>query len=241
MTGGAPGVHTGPVDPEQVAQPLAGDPHVHGVAALKPRLRGWLHFGAAPLAFVLGLVLMVVTPTTGLRAAVAVYVLTTVLLFGVSAAYHLGAGSARVNDFLHKLDHANIYLFIAGSYTPFAAALPSATLRWTILGLVWGIALVGLIVRVAWTAAPRWLVTGSYLALGWVAVFFLPAFYRDLGAATVALLAIGGVLYSIGGVIYARKKPNPHPEWFGFHELFHAFTIAAYLVQYVAVAMVVTS
>ena len=241
MTGGSPSVHTGPVDPDPVVEHLAGDGHGHGVAALKPRLRGWLHFGAAPLAFVLGLILMVITPTAGLRAAVAVYVLTTVLLFGVSAAYHLGAGSARVNEFLHKLDHANIYLFIAGSYTPFAAALPSATLRWTILALVWGIALVGLIVRVAWTAAPRWLVTASYLALGWVAIFFLPAFYRDLGATTVALLAIGGVLYSIGGVVYARKKPNPHPEWFGFHELFHAFTIAAYLVQYVAVAMVVTA
>ncbi len=240
MTGGPPIVQTGPVDPDPLAEPIAGEPQVNRVDAMKPRLRGWLHFGAAPLAFVLGLLLMVVTPTAGLRAAVAVYVLTTVLLFGVSAAYHLGAGSARVNEFLHKLDHANIYLFIAGSYTPFAAALPSAALRWTILALVWGIALVGLIVRVAWTAAPRWLVTGSYLALGWVAIFFLPAFYRDLGGATVALLAIGGVLYSIGGVVYARRKPNPHPEWFGFHELFHAFTIAAYLVQYVAVAMVVT-
>ena len=235
-------VQTGPMDPEPSTAPEAPDAatHAHGVAALKPRLRGWLHFGAAPLAFVLGLALMVVTPSEGLRVAVAVYVLTTVLLFGVSSAYHLGAGSARVNAFLRKVDHANIYLFIAGSYTPFAAALPDARLRWTVLALVWGIALVGLIVRVAWTGAPRWLVTGSYIALGWVAVFFLPAFYRDLGAATVALLAVGGVLYTVGGVVYALKRPNPHPEWFGFHELFHAFTIAAYLVQYVAVAMVVT-
>ena len=126
MTGGTQNAHTGQMDPDAPAQPLAGDSPAHGVAALKPRLRGWLHFGAAPLAFVLGLILLVITPTVGLRAAVAVYVLTTVLLFGVSAAYHLGAGSAKVNDFLHKLDHANIYLFIAGSYTPFAAALPSA-------------------------------------------------------------------------------------------------------------------
>ena len=211
MTGGPLSAHTGQMDPDAPAQPLAGDSSVHGVAALKPRLRGWLHFGAAPLAFVLGLILLVITPTVGLRAAVAVYVLTTVLLFGVSAAYHLGAGSARVNDFLHKLDHANIYLFIAGSYTPFAAALPSATLRWTILALVWGIALVGLIVRVAWTSAPRWLVTGSYLALGWVAIFFLPAFYRDLGATTVALLAIGGrpVLDRRGGLRPQEAQPAP--------------------------------
>ena len=166
----------------------------HTVEALKPKLRGWLHFSAAPLALILGLGLMVYTPTEGLRAAVAVYVLTTVLLFGVSAAYHLGAGSTRVNAFLRKLDHANIYLFIAGSYTPFAAALDDSRLTWTILILVWGIAL---------------------------------------------LLGLGGLLYTAGGVIYARKSPNPHPEWFGFHELFHAFTIGAYLVQYVAVAMVV--
>lgn len=207
--------------------------------ALKPRLRGWLHFGAAPLALVLGLGLMVPTPTAPLRAAVAVYTLTTILLFGVSAAYHLGAGRPRVNAFLRQLDHANIYLFIAGSYTPFAVAMPSATLRWTILGLVWGIAVIGLIVRVAWTSAPRWLVVASYVGLGWVAIFFLPAMYNALGAAVVILLALGGLLYTIGGVIYARKRPNPHPDWFGFHELFHSLTIAAYLVQYAAVAIAV--
>ncbi len=179
----------------------------HAKEAVKPKLRGWLHFGAAPLALVLGLGLMVVTPTERLRGAVAIYVLTTVLLFGVSAAYHLGAGRPSVNAFLRKLDHANIYLFIAGSYTPFAAALPDQRLGATILALVWGIA---------------------------------PSFWTAFGPGVVALLALGGVLYTIGGVVYARKRPNPHPGWFGFHEVFHAFTIAAYLVQYVAVAIVVT-
>ena len=213
----------------------------HTVAAIKPKLRGWLHFGAAPLAFLLGLGLMVVTPSQGMRAAVAVYVATTVLLFGVSAAYHLGAGRPRVNEFLRQLDHANIYLFIAGSYTPFAASLPDPGQRWLILGLVWGIAAVGLIIRVAWLGAPRWLVTASYLALGWVAIFFLPTFWNAFAKSTVLLLVIGGVLYSVGAVIYARKRPNPSPAWFGFHELFHAFTIAAYLVQFVAVALVATA
>ncbi len=235
--GGAPAEpvvpSAGPDDP-----PLEGRLE-HTVAAFKPRLRGWLHFGAAPLALVLGLALMVPTPTAPLRGAVAIYVVTTVLLFGVSAAYHLGAGRPRVNAFLRKLDHANIYLFIAGSYTPFAVALPSRALGWTILGLVWTIAAVGLIVRVAWAGAPRWLVTGSYIALGWVAVFFLPALYSAYGLLTVLLLAAGGVLYTVGGVVYARKRPNPHPEWFGFHELFHSFTIGAYLVQYVAVTLAV--
>ncbi|HEX6887283.1 MAG TPA: hemolysin III family protein [Candidatus Nanopelagicales bacterium] len=212
----------------------------HAKAVVKPRLRGWLHFSAAPLALVLGLGLMVVTPTERLRLAVAVYVLTTVLLFGVSAAYHLGAGRPSVNAFLRKLDHANIYLFIAGSYTPFAAALPDRRLGAIVLGLVWGIALIGLLLPIVWLHAPRWVTAGSYIALGWVAVFFLPAFWSAFGPAIVGLLALGGIFYTVGGVIYARKRPNPSPAWFGFHELFHACTIAAYLVQYVAVAMVVT-
>ena len=212
----------------------------HAAAVLKPKLRGWLHFGAAPLSLVLGLWLMVITPEQGLRAAVAVYVLTTVLLFGVSAGYHLGAGRPRVNDFLRRLDHANIYLFIAGSYTPFAVAMPDRSTGTTILVLVWAIAAAGMLLPIAWLHAPRWLTAGSYIAMGWVAIFYLPAIASAFGGLTVALLALGGVLYTIGGVIYARKRPDWHPEWFGFHELFHSFTIAAYLVQFAAVAMVVT-
>jgi hemolysin III len=213
----------------------------HVGAVLKPKLRGWLHFGAAPLALVLGLGLMVLTPEQDLRAAVAVYVLTTVLLFGVSAAYHLGAGTQPVNAFLRRVDHANIYLFIAGSYTPFAAAMPDRRTGTTILILVWSIALVGLLLPILWLHAPRWLTAGSYIALGWVALFYLPAIYSAFGLTTVVLLGLGGVLYTIGGVIYARKKPNPYPDWFGFHEVFHSLTIAAYLVQFVAVAQVVTT
>ena len=212
----------------------------HAAAVLKPKLRGWLHFGAAPMSLVLGLWLMVVTPDQGLRAAVAVYVLTTVLLFGVSASYHLGAGRPSVNAFLRRLDHANIYLFIAGSYTPFAVAMPDRSTGTTILVLVWVIAAVGMLLPIAWLHAPRWLTAGSYIAMGWVAIFYLPAIASAFGGLTVVLLALGGVLYTAGGVVYARKRPNWHPEWFGFHELFHAFTIAAYLVQFAAVAMVVT-
>lgn len=212
----------------------------HAAAALKPKLRGWLHFSAAPLSLLLGLWLMVVTPDQRLRAAVAVYVLTTVLLFGVSAAYHLGAGKPRVNAMLRRLDHANIYLFIAGSYTPFAVAMPDRRTGTTILVLVWVIASIGVLQPIVWLHAPRWLTAASYIAMGWVALFYLPAIAAAFGGPTVALLGFGGVLYTIGGVIYARKRPNWHPEWFGFHELFHSFTIAAYLVQFVAVALVVT-
>lgn len=206
---------------------------------VKPRLRGWLHFGAGPLALILGLGLMAVTPTVAERVAVAVYVATTVLLFGVSAAYHLGAGTPRVNMFLNRLDHANIYLFIAGSYTPFAVAL-GGSVQWVILALVWGIAAVGLLARVFWQGAPRWLAVASYIGLGWVAIFFLPQMWSAFGGWVVGLTAVGGLLYTAGGVVYARKWPNFHRGWFGFHELFHALTIAAYLVQFAAIALVVT-
>jgi hemolysin III len=209
-------------------------------AVVKPRLRGWLHLGAAPLAFVMGLVLLVLTPAQGMRVAVAVYVATTVLLFGVSAAYHLGAGGPRTNAFLHRLDHANIYLFIAGSYTPFAVALSDSGVTALLLGLVWTIAAAGLAVRVVWRGAPRWLLVASYIGLGWVAVFFLPVMWQQLGGLVVVLIGVGGLLYTAGGVVYARKRPNPHPDWFGFHEVFHAFTIAAFLVQYAAIALVVS-
>jgi hemolysin III len=199
-------------------------------------LRGWLHFGAAPLALVLGLVLLVATPTVASRAGVAVYVACAVLLFGISAAYHLGAGGPRTNAFLHRLDHANIYLFIAGSYTPFAVALPEY--GELLLVLVWTIAIIGTIIGVAWWSAPRWLVVGSYLALGWVAIGFLPVLWSAFGGGVVTLIAVGGVLYSLGAIVYARKKPDPSPDWFGYHEIFHSFTIAAFLVQLVAIAIV---
>lgn len=229
----------GTAEPQDLGLPHAAAELRQVMDSVKPRLRGWLHLGAGPLALILGLILLVATPTPGLRAAVAVYVATTVLLFGVSAAYHLGAGGPRTNALLHRLDHANIYLFIAGSYTPFAAAIDN-TAGVVLLVLVWSIAAVGLLVRVWWWQPPRWAVVGSYLSLGWVALFFLPVIADRLGVGIVILIAIGGVLYSIGGVIYARKRPDPHPAWFGFHELFHSFTIAAYLVQYVAVFLAVT-
>ncbi len=205
----------------------------------KPRLRGWLHFGAGPLSFVLGLALLVVTTSAANRAAVAVYVFTTVMLFSVSAAYHLGAGGPRTNALLNRLDHANIYLFIAGSYTPFAVAMGGSQ-QWIILGLVWGIAAVGLTARVTWRSAPRWLAVGSYIGLGWVAILFLPAIWSAFGAVVVTLMALGGILYTAGGVVYARKGPNFHHGWFGFHELFHALTIAAFLCQFAAIALAVT-
>ncbi len=207
-------------------------------ATAPPRMRGWLHFGAAPLALLLGLALLVVTPEQSLRLGVAVYVATTVLLFGVSAAYHLGAGGGRARNLLRRSDHANIYVFIAGSYTPFAVALGDGGPA--MLALVWSIAVVGLAARIFWREAPRWLGVTSYIGIGWVALLFLPSVLEAFGWGVIVLMALGGVLYTLGGVIYARKRPDPHAGWFGFHELFHALTIAAFLLQFAAVTIAVT-
>lgn len=206
----------------------------HVPVATRPKLRGWLHLGAVPLAAVLGAVAVVLAPAGAVRWATVVYLVTTVLLFAGSATYHRRVWGPGWAAFLKRLDHANIYVFIAGTYTPFAVALlPGSTGR-QLLVVVWSVAALGIVFRVLWVQAPRWLYVGTYLALGWVAVAYLPALWRAGGAVVVVLIAIGGLLYSLGAVVYAMKRPNPSPAWFGFHELFHALTIAAYLVQYAA-------
>ncbi len=212
-------------------------PHVP--TNVRPHLRGWLHLGAVPLALVLGFVALAVAPTGAVRWSVAVYVTTTVLLFGVSATYHRREWGRHAAAVLKRLDHANIYLFIAGSYTPFAVALLSGTTQSLLLWIVWTVAFAGVVFRVVWVGAPRWLYVSTYIALGWVAVAFLPALWTAGGVLIVLLIAAGGLLYTCGAVVYALKRPDPSPSWFGFHEVFHAFTIAAYLVQYVAVLLAV--
>jgi len=183
--------------------------------------------------------LLVLTPAQSLRLGVAVYVATTVLLFAVSAAYHMRAGGLRASTLLRKFDHANIYVFIAGSYTPFATAIGDGRRTWAMLALVWSIALVALAVRVLWREPPRWLGVMSYVGFGWVALLFLPSVLTAFGRGVIVLMALGGLLYTLGGLIYARKRPDPHAGWFGFHELFHALTIAAFLIQFFAVSLAV--
>ena len=204
---------------------------------VKPHLRGWLHAGMAPISVVLGVVLVILSPPE-YRWAAALYSITAILLFGTSAIYHRFTWSPEAKVRLKRLDHANIFLIIAGSYTPFAVVLlPSSQAR-TLLLLVWGGALAGVLFRVFWVTAPRWLYTPIYIALGWVAIFYLPAFWEAGGPAVVILLALGGLAYSAGAVVYALKRPDPSPTWFGFHEIFHACTLAGFLLQYVAVSMV---
>jgi len=218
-----------------------GDAVSDAVAAVKPRLRGWLHAGMFPLAVAAGIVLICVAPTTAGRVAASVFTVTAALLFGTSALYHRGTWSPRAQRLLKRLDHSNIFLIIAGSYTPFAALLLSPGRARSLLLIVWLGALAGVLFRVFWVGAPRWLYTPVYIALGWVAVIYLPDFLRAGGVALLTLIVVGGLLYTVGGVVYALKRPNPSPRWFGFHEVFHAFTVAAFAVHYVAVSFAVYS
>lgn len=207
------------------------------VHAVKPHLRGWLHAGTFPLAVVAGIVLVVLADGTRATVATGVYATSAALLFGVSGLYHRFHWSPRTEAVLKRLDHSNIFLIIAGTYTPFSLLLLDDSRGRTLLWLVWAGAVAGIAFRVLWVGAPRWLYTPVYIALGWVAVFYLPDILRTGGVAVVTLLAVGGALYSIGGLVYAAKRPNPSPRWFGFHEVFHALTLAAFAVQYIAVSI----
>lgn len=214
------------------------------LAEVKPKLRGWMHTAAVPLALAAFVVLIVLSPTEGTKIGSAVYASSALLLFTVSGIYHRGTWSPHTWAFLRRFDHANIFVLIAGSYTPFAILFLHGGPRLTLLALVWGAALAGVFFRVFWTDAPRWLYVPMYVALGWAAVFFIPQFvdgahrYAVGTAITVlALVATGGVLYTLGGVVYGLQRPDPWPRWFGFHEVFHSFTIAAFACHYVAVSL----
>ena len=192
-----------------------------------------------PVSVVAGIVLAATAPTQEGRVTSAIFATTAALLFGTSALLHRGSWSPRVEGLLRRMDHSNIYLIIAGTYTPFAVlALPPDEGR-TLLLIVWIGALAGVVFRVFWVGAPRWLYTTLYVVIGWVAVIYLPELIDGAGVAAVVLIVVGGVFYSLGAVVYGIKRPNPWPEWFGFHEVFHSLTIAAFAAHYVAVWIVV--
>ena len=214
------------------------------LAEVKPRLRGWLHAGSVPLVVAAGIVLVTLSPTAGTKVGSAVFIATALLLFGVSATYHLGTWQPAVWALLRRLDHSNIFILIAGTYTAFAMLLLEGSARvWLLVG-IWGGALLGVLFRVFWTGAPRWLYTPIYIGLGWFAVFFIPDFVdgahrmsTPLAIATLSLVVAGGVLYTLGGAVYGLKRPNPSPDWFGFHEVFHALTVLAFIAHYLGVSL----
>jgi len=204
---------------------------------VKPRLRGWLHAATAPLTLAAGIVLIVLSPNAATRVGSAIFAASALVLFTVSAIYHRGTWSPRVWAFLRRFDHANIFLLIAGSYTPFTLLLLDGRDRTVLLTVVWAGAALGILFRIFWADAPRWLYTPIYIGLGWAAIFYFADFVENAGTAVLTLMVVGGALYTLGGLVYGLKRPNPSPAWFGFHEVFHTLTILAFVSHYVGISI----
>ncbi|MGZ4332328.1 MAG: PAQR family membrane homeostasis protein TrhA [Solirubrobacteraceae bacterium] len=200
-----------------------------------PRLRGVSHVLAFFFSVAAGVVLIVLAPSGDATVAALVYGTGLVALFGGSALYHRWPGPQHFKPVLQRIDHSTIFVFIAASYTPIALLVLHGTLAWALLGVAWFGAAAGVTFSLGWIQAPRAVIAASYLALGWVAVIAIPQLLGELQPAPLVLLGAGGVLYSIGAIIYARQRPDPWPRTFGFHEVFHALVIAAAAAHYVAV------
>lgn len=211
------------------------------VEEIKPKLRGWLHLITIPLAFFGFLIMLVIAETTLERAGAAVFMVSSMLLFGISAVYHTLNWSPEAKLRLKRLDHANIFILIAGSYTPVALMVLEPKDAAVLLSIVWGGTILGVLFRVFWVRAPRWLYTPLYVVLGWAAVFWIEDFKAGTPTSVFVLIVTGGVLYTIGAVVYAFKWPDPAPKWFGYHEVFHAFTVAAFIVHYIGVSILAYS
>lgn len=211
------------------------------VQAVKPRLRGWLHAGWTPLAVVAGVILMVVADSASAMVGSIVFLAASLMLFGTSGIYHRGNWGPRMTAVLRRMDHANIFVFIAATYTPLTLTLLSGTSRVVLLSMIWGAALVGLLFRIFWLSAPRWLYVILYIAMGWAAIFWLPEFWRVGGPAVAILLIVGGLGYTFGALVYGRKRPDPAPAWFGYHEIFHACTIVAFCCHWTAILLAILS
>jgi len=205
-----------------------------------PKLRGWFHLGATPIVIIASLVLFILSKSS-FKFAVAIYSLTAILLFSVSALYHRVPWSPAKKKIWRRFDHANINLLIAGSYTPFAVTLLEGRDRTILLSVVWVGAAAGVAMRVFWLGAPRWLYVANYLLLGWVAVAYMPQLYRAGGLWILLPIIIGGLFYSVGAIFYALKRPGREAKYFGFHELFHIFVLAAWVSQYVAISVAIYS
>lgn len=206
---------------------------------LKPLLRGWFHTGMAPVMFLAGLVLLVFTPSPTLRIGVVIYLLSAVIMFGNSAVYHRFTWSPEAKAIFRRLDHSFIFTFIAGTYTPLVLSMLHGCDRIVLLCLIWGCATLGLLFRIFWLGAPRWLYTILYIAMGWIALGWLATFWNAGGPVVVLLIILGGLFYTLGALCYALKKPNPWPRWFGFHEIFHLGTVLAALTHFVAIVLAV--
>jgi Predicted membrane protein, hemolysin III homolog len=233
-------MHSAPTDvePDLPNIPLLDDALDHPEEEKKPTWRGWIHAGTAPLAVAAGIVLIVLADGGAAKAASAVFMASSILLFGISAVYHRFNWRPTVKAVFRRLDHANIFLLIAGTYTPIAVCALPFDKGIVLLCAVWGVALLGILFRVVWVRAPRWSYVPLYLGLGWAAVFYavdLVAF----APIPMLLVLIGGLAYTAGALFYGFKRPNPWPGRFGFHELFHTCTVIAFLCHWTAILLIV--
>jgi hemolysin III len=205
--------------------------------SLKPRLRGVLHQWAFAASLAGGIVLVLEAESSRARVAMTIYALSVAALFGTSALYHrVQWRTLAARRWMRRLDHTMIFVLIAGSYTPFGLLVLRGTLGTVILAAVWSAALAGAVFKLLWIDAPGWLIAASYVAIGWIAVVVMPELLGRLGVVAVAVLILGGVLYSVGAIIYALNRPDPVPAVFGYHELFHLLVLIAAAMQYAVVA-----
>ncbi len=210
--------------------------------AARPRARGWIHLYSAGVAVVVATTLVVLAATTvgaGAALACTIYGVTVIGLFSISALYHRHTWtSVRARTWMKRADHSMIFMFIAGTYTPFAALALSSHSRTVVLLIVWLGAAGGVALKMLWPKSPRWLGVPIYLALGWVAVFIIPELLRGGGVAAVVLMIVGGLLYTVGAVFYATRRPRGWPKTFGYHEFFHSCVSAAAICHCVAIWLV---
>jgi hemolysin III len=227
-----------PTDDADVPElPLMEAAAVDAAAEVKPSWRGWIHAGTFPVAIAAGIVLIALAQGAPAKWAAAVFMATSLLLFGNSALYHRFNWGPTTKAVLKRIDHANILLLIAGTYTPLATLALPPEKGLVLLIVVWSGTVLGILFRVFWINAPRWLYVALYLALGWAAVMYMV----DLVQANVAmmvLVCVGGLLYTVGAIIYALKRPNPWPGHFGFHEIFHVCTVLAFLCHWTACLLI---
>jgi hemolysin III len=208
-------------------------------AKRRPKLRGVFHQYAFFVSLVLGAALLAGAEPGRERVAVAVFAASVSAMLGISALYHRVIWPPAPRRWIRRLDHAAIFLLIAGTYTPFGLLALERTWRVVVLSIVWSGALAAIVLKVTWIDAPRWVAAVIAVTLGWVGVFALPKIHESAGTTALILLAVGGLLYSAGAIIYARRRPDPAPNVFGYHEIFHALVVAAAGCQYAAVALFV--
>lgn len=217
--------------------PLLEAGSVRAQVDLKPTWRGWIHAGTFPVAVAAGVLLIVFAEGAAAKWAAVVFMVTSLLLFGNSALYHRFNWGPTTKAVLKRIDHANILLLIAGTYTPIAVLALTPDKGALLLVLVWSGAILGILFRVFWINAPRWLYVALYLLLGWAAVMYIVDLLQA-NLAMMVLVIVGGLLYTGGAIVYALKRPNPWPGHFGFHEIFHVCTVLAFLCHWTACLLI---